>query len=77
MENAGLIPMIFISRGSISIKTTRKLEKSAIKIALRRAQDAETIEKSIATYLSFIIFRMELAYVRGDRNIRTRNNASE
>ena len=77
VEGAEFVPMIFSSRGAKSRKTSRVISKIATKLAAKRSHEKAAVAKALATELSFIFLRMELACIRGNRKTRTQNNSGE
>ena len=71
------MPMILSSRGAKSRKTSRVISKIATKLAAKRSHEKAAVAKALATELSFIFLRMELACIRGNRKTRTQNNSGE
>ena len=67
VENASFIPIIFTSRGAKSKNTMRTISKIATKIATKRNEERGIVAKRLATDLSFIFLRMELACIKGHR----------
>ena len=65
-----------MSRGAKSNKTGWAIARIVNKIATKKGQEASTIAQNMATDLSFILLRMELACVRGHRSARERNNTN-
>ena len=67
VENATFIPMIFTTKGAKSTKTSRALSRLANKIAKNTKEKKQEVASKIATDLSYIFLKMELACIRGGR----------
>ena len=77
VECGEFIPILFTSRGARSIKTSRALNALASKIAIKRSQEKQMVIKDLATDLSFLLLKMELACIRGSRRRKTASMAGE
>ena len=77
VEGAVFVPMVFSSRGAKSRKTARVISKIVTKLAAKRSQEKAAVAKALATELSFMFLRMELACIRGHRKTRAQNNIGE
>ena len=70
VENLSFNPLIFTTKGAKSRKTSRAIAKIATQIAIKRKEEKHEVSSRIATELSFLFLRMELACIRGRRKPR-------
>ena len=75
VENGSFVPLIFTSKGGKSTRCSRTMATIVTKLALKRTQEKSHVARVIATELSFIFLRMELACIRGNRKTRTQINS--
>ena len=75
VENGLFVPLVFTSKGGKSRRCSRTIATIVTKLALKRTQEKSHVAKAIATDLSFIFLRMELACIRGNRKTRSEINA--
>ena len=70
VENATFIPMIFTTKGARARATSRALNRITTKRAAKNKEGQKDASKRIATELSFLFLKIELACVRGRRKTR-------
>ena len=74
VENGTFYPVIFTTKGRRSRKFSVVVRKLVSKIAIKRKQPTYQISQAIATDISFLLLRSEIACVRGNRRPRSNPN---
>ena len=77
VENGIFIPLVFTSKGAKSRRSSRAIAKIVAQIAAKRTQEKTVVAKAIATELSYIFLKLELACIRGNRKTRAPSNDGE